>query len=58
MTGKTASSTSENVPSNEVEKKSEGNTLYAGRTVEYEFGGPMGALGLMVWSHCNLVYFW
>lgn len=42
----------------ENEKSGDAKTLYAGRTVEYEFGGPNGALALMVWSHCNLVYFW
>lgn len=25
---------------------------------EYEFGGPIGVLALMIWSHYILFYFW
>ena len=25
---------------------------------EYEFGGPIGASALMIWSHYILLYFW
>lgn len=27
-------------------------------THEYEFGGPIGVLALMIWSHYILFYFW
>ena len=23
-----------------------------------EFGGPVGTFGLIVWSHCLMLYFW
>lgn len=38
----------------EVSGKKEGET----KSEEYEFGGPVGAIGLMVWSHYILIYFW
>jgi hypothetical protein len=31
---------------------------YGEKNQEYEFGGPIGAAALMIWSHCNLFYFW
>eukprot|EP01038_Epipyxis_sp_PR26KG_P009191 gene9191-12396_t len=41
------------------------NKIYGGigtsksdKKVEYEFGGPIGVLALMIWSHYILFYFW
>jgi hypothetical protein len=34
------------------------DSSYGGRKAEYEFGGPVGATALIVWSHLNLIYFW
>ncbi len=35
-----------------------GAVNYAGRKIEYEFGGPIGVTALMIWSHYILFYFW
>ena len=34
-------------------RMSTGNKL-----VKYEFGGPLGAMFLMIWSHYILIYLW
>jgi hypothetical protein len=34
------------------------DSKYGGRKAEFEFGGPVGAAALIVWSHLNLIYFW
>lgn len=42
-------------------KPEEGGELYVKtkkEKIEWEFGGPVGVLALMIWSHLNLFYFW
>lgn len=37
----------------------ESSQSYTGiKNESFEFGGPWGVLALMIWSHCNLFYFW
>jgi hypothetical protein len=45
-------------PTKQKQDNADNQQIYAGRQVTYEFGGPIGAGALMIWSHLNLIYFW
>lgn len=41
-----------------TKENANGNHYQGINTNNLEFGGPKGALALMIWSHYILMYFW